>query len=316
MQLRQLGRSPFQVAPLCLGGNVFGWTADEPTSFAVLDAYVEAGGNFVDTADVYARWVPGNSGGESETVLGRWMAARGNRGSVVIATKVGSEMGPDARGLSRRYIMTAVEDSLRRLQTDYIDLYQAHRDDETTPMDETLGAFDELVRQGKVRTIGASNFTRARLAEAHGVSEEHGYARYESLQPPYSLVDRGTYEPELEPYCREHDVGVITYSSLASGFLAGKYRPGQPLPSTPRAQGIQSKFMNERGFRVLAEVDRVAAAHGVTPAQVALAWQIARPGITAPIASATSVTQLQELLGAIDLKLDPEAVSALDQAGA
>jgi aryl-alcohol dehydrogenase-like predicted oxidoreductase len=295
---------------------VFGWTADEPTSFAVLDAYVEAGGNFVDTADVYARWVPGNSGGESETVLGRWMAARGNRGSVVIATKVGSEMGPDARGLSRRYIMTAVEDSLRRLQTDYIDLYQAHRDDETTPMDETLGAFDELVRQGKVRTIGASNFTRARLAEAHGVSEEHGYARYESLQPPYSLVDRGTYEPELEPYCREHDVGVITYSSLASGFLAGKYRPGQPLPSTPRAQGIQSKFMNERGFRVLAEVDRVAAAHGVTPAQVALAWQIARPGITAPIASATSVTQLQELLGAIDLKLDPEAVSALDQAGA
>jgi aryl-alcohol dehydrogenase-like predicted oxidoreductase len=315
MQLRQLGRSELHVAPLCLGGNVFGWTADEPTSFAVLDAYVEDGGNFVDTADVYARWVPGNSGGESETVLGRWMADRGNRDSVVVATKVGSEMGPDARGLSRRYIMTAVEDSLHRLQTDYIDLYQAHRDDETTPMDETLGAFDELVRQGKVRVIGASNFTRARLAEAHNVSEQHGYSRYESLQPPYSLVNRATYEPELEPYCREHEVGVITYSSLASGFLAGKYRPGQPLPSTPRAQGIQSKFMNEHGFRVLAEVDRVAAAHGATPAQVALAWQIVRPGITAPIASATSVPQLRELLGAIDLKLDPEAIRALDQAG-
>ena len=313
MQLRQLGQSDLRVAPLCLGGNVFGWTADEAASFAVLDAYLEAGGNVVDSADVYARWAPGNSGGESEAVLGRWMASRKNRGSVIIATKLGSEMGPGQKGLSRRYMMQAVEASLRRLQTDYIDLYQAHRDDPDTPLDETLAAFDELVKQGKVRAIGASNYTAARLAEARQISEQRGYARYESIQPPYSLVQRAEYERELEPYCREHNVGVIAYSSLASGFLTGKYRPGQELPSTPRAGGIQQKYMNERGFAVVAELDRVAEAHGATPAQVALAWLIARPGITAPIASATTVPQLRELMGAVDLTLDADSIRALDR---
>ncbi len=316
MQFRQLGQSDLRVAPLCLGGNVFGWTADEDASFAVLDAYLEAGGNFVDTADVYARWAPGNSGGESESVLGRWMASRKNRDSVIIATKLGSEMGPDQKGLSRRYMTRAVEASLRRLQTDYIDLYQAHRDDPDTPLDETLAAFDELVKQGKVRAIGASNYTAARLAEARQVSEQRGYARYESIQPPYSLVQRAEYERELEPYCREHGVGVIPYSSLASGFLTGKYRPGQELPSTPRAGGIQQKYMNERGFAVVEELDRVAEAHGATPARVALAWLIARPGLTAPIASATTVPQVKELMGAVDLTLDPASIKALDRVSA
>ena len=316
MQLRQLGQSDLRVAPLCLGGNVFGWTADEAASFAVLDAYLEAGGNFVDTADVYARWAPGNGGGESEAVLGRWMASRKNRGSVIIATKLGSEMGPDQKGLSRRYMTQAVEASLGRLQTDYIDLYQAHRDDPDTPLDETLAAFDELVKQGKVRAIGASNYTAARLAEARQISDQRGYARYESIQPPYSLVQRAEYERELEPYCREHGVGVIPYSSLASGFLTGKYRPGQDLPSTPRAGGIRQSYMHERGFAVVAELDRVAQAHGATPAQVALAWLIARPGMTAPIASATTVPQVKELMGAIDLTLDPESIRALDRVSA
>ena len=244
------------------------------------------------------------------------MASRQNRGSVIIATKLGSEMGPDQKGLSRRYMMRAVEASLRRLQTDYIDLYQAHRDDPATPLEETLAAFDELVKQGKVRAIGASNYAAGRLAEARQVSEERGYARYESIQPPYSLVQREEYERELEPYCREHTVGVIPYSSLASGFLTGKYRPGQELPSTPRAGGIQQKYMNKRGFAVLAELDRVAQTHGATPAQVALAWLIARPGMTAPIASATTVPQLKDLMGAVSLQLNADSIAALDRVSA
>ncbi|MCC6179594.1 MAG: aldo/keto reductase [Chloroflexi bacterium] len=316
MELRQLGQSDLRVYPLCLGGNVFGWTANEEASFAVLDAYLEAGGNFVDTADVYARWAPGNSGGESESVLGRWMAARKNRSSVIIATKLGSEMGPGKRGLSRQYMMEAVEASLRRLQTDYIDLYQSHRDDEATPIEETLAAYGDLVRQGKVRVIGASNFTVERLAESVQISEEHGYPRYESLQPPFNLVQRESYAGALEAYCREHQIGVIPYSSLASGFLTGKYRPDQELPSSARAGGIQQRYMGERGFRILGDVDRVAEKHGATPAQVALAWLMARRGITAPIASATTVPQLHELLGAVTLKLDPESIAALDRVGA
>jgi len=316
MRRRQLGRSDLQVAPLCLGGNVFGWTADEDASFTVLDAYMDAGGNFVDSADVYARWAPGNRGGESEEVLGRWMASRGNRSSVIVATKLGSEMGPGASGLSPQYMTQAVEASLRRLQTDYVDLYQAHRDDASTPLDETLAAFDDLIKQGKVRVIGASNYSAARLTEAVATSERLGLARFESLQPPYSLVQRDEYEPDLEPYCREHAIGVIPYSSLASGFLSGKYRAGQPLPTTPRAGGIQQKYMNERGFAVLAELDRAATAHSATPAQVALAWLMARPGLTAPIASATTVPQLREIMGAIDLTLDPATIAALDTAQA
>src|SRR5258708_28837769 len=232
MQLRRLGHSTLEIAILCLGGNVFGGTIDEPTSFAVLDAYVEAGGNCIDTADRYPAWVAGRSAGESEMIIGRWMKARGNRHRVIIATKLGNPMGPGKQGLSRRYIFEAVEASLQRLQTDYIDLYQAHRDDPGTPLEETLQAFDELVRQGKVRVIGASNYSATRLAEALQVSQQHGYARYESLQPLYNLIDRKAYEQDLEPFCREHGLGVITYSSLASGFLTGKYRQGQELPNS------------------------------------------------------------------------------------
>ena len=250
MLMRTPGGSDMQVAALCLGGNVFGWTTDEQTSFAVLDAYVEGGGNFIDTADVYSTWVAGHEGGESEAVLGRWMNARKNRDQIVIATKVGSRMNndPHRQGLSRQYMLRAVEDSLRRLQTDYIDLYQAHRDDQDTPLEETMATFNELVQQGKVRYIGASNYSAERLAAALKVSNQHGYARYETLQPPYSLVNREEYERDLKHFCMEQGMGVITYSSLASGFLSGKYRPGQAIPSTPRAQGIKKTNEQKRGI--------------------------------------------------------------------
>jgi len=315
---RGLGRTGLKVSALCLGGNVFGWTTDESTSRAVLDAYVEEGGNFVDTADVYSAWAPGHKGGESEEVLGRWMRERGNRDGVVIATKVQAPMGPgpNDKGLSRRHIMAGVEASLRRLQTDYIDLYQAHYDDPETPLEETLRAFDDLVHQGKVRYIGASNYSAWRLTRALWESDKHDLARYETLEPYYTLAGRADYERELEPLCREQGIGVIPYSSLASGFLSGKYRPGQPLPSSPRAGGVQKRYMNERGFAVLEAVDDVAREHGATMAQVALAWLIARPGITAPIASATSVEQVRELVGATGLTLDTDAVATLDKASA
>jgi len=318
MLTRKLGRTGLKVSALCLGGNTFGWTTDQTASEAVLDAYLEAGGNFIDTADVYARWAPGNKGGESETALGVWMAARRNRQAVIIATKVCGPMGagPNDGGLSRQHIMEGVEESLRRLQTDYIDLYQAHWDDKDTPLDETLRAFDDLVRQGKVRYLGASNHVAWRLTRALWESDRHGYARYECLQPKYNLVIRDEYERELEPLCLEQGIGVIPYSSLASGFLSGKYRRGGQLPATARAAGVQKTYMNERGFAVLAAVEKVAAGTGATPAQVALSWLAHRPGITAPIASATSVAQLKEIAAAIDLRLDAETTAALDQASA
>ena len=318
MLMRKLGRSGLRVAALCLGGNTFGWTTDQKASEAVLDAYIEAGGNFIDTADVYSRWVPGHAGGESETVLGTWTRGRGNRHGVVIATKVMAPMGPGPNdtGLSRQHIMEGVEASLRRLQADYIDLYQAHWDDRETPLEETLRAFDDLVRQGKVRYIGASNYHAWRLARALGESESRGVARYESLQPKYNLVFRDEYERELEPLCLEQGVGVIPYSSLGSGFLSGKYRRGGDLPATARASGVQKTYMTDRGFAILEAVEKVAAAAGATPAQVALSWLAHRPGITAPIASATSVAQLRELLGGIDLRLDEEATATLDRASA
>lgn len=318
METRRLGRTGLKVAPLCFGGNVLGWTTDERTSFAVLDAYVEGGGNFIDTADSYSRWVPGHVGGESEAVLGRWMRERGNRARIVVATKVGNPMGdgPNDRGVSRARIMDSVEQSLRRLQTDYIDLYQAHIDDRDTPLEETLRAFDDLIRQGKVRYIGASNYSAWRLATALWTSDKHGYARYETLQPRYNLAAREEYERELEPLCQEQGIGVITYSSLASGFLSGKYRAGQPLPSSARAQGVQRGYMNERGFAILDAVERVAREHGATPGQVALAWILARPAITAPIASTTSVEQTRELLGAADVRLSAETLAILDAASA
>jgi aryl-alcohol dehydrogenase-like predicted oxidoreductase len=318
MLMRTLGRTGMKVAALCLGGNTFGWTTDQAASEAVLDAYVEAGGNFIDTADIYSRWAPGNAGGESETALGTWMAARKNRPAVIVATKLGGPMGkgPNEAGLSRLHMMQAVEASLRRLRTDHIDLYQAHWDDRDTPLQEALRGFDDLVRQGKVRYIGASNHVAWRLTRALWESDRHGYVRYECLQPKYNLVVRDEYERELEPLCLEQGIGVIPYSSLASGFLSGKYRRGGELPTTARAAGVQKAYMTERGFAVLAAVEKVAAGMGASPAQVALSWLAHRPGITAPIASATSVAQLKEIVGAVELTLDAEARAALDQASA
>jgi aryl-alcohol dehydrogenase-like predicted oxidoreductase len=318
MLMRKLGRTGLRVSALCLGGNTFGWTTDQKASEAVLDAYVEAAGNFIDTADVYSSWAPGNKGGESEIALGTWMAGRKNRHAVLIATKVCGPMGPGPNdtGLSRFHIMEGVEASLRRLQTDYIDLYQAHWDDRETPLEETLRAFDDLVRQGKVCYMGCSNYPAWRLTRALWESDRHRYVRYESLQPKYNLVIRDEYERELEPLCLEQGVGVIPYSSLASGFLSGKYRAGEALPKTARAGGVEKTYMNERGFRVLGAVEKVAASVNATAAQVSLSWLAHRPGITAPIASATSVAQLKELVGGIELRLDAEATAALDQASA
>jgi aryl-alcohol dehydrogenase-like predicted oxidoreductase len=315
MDQRRLGRSDLMVSPLCLGGNVFGWTADEATSFRLLDAYADAGLNFIDTADVYSTWAPGNKGGESETIIGKWMAARGNRDRFVIATKVGSEMAPDRKGLSKVYIRSAVEASLQRLKTDYIDLYQSHRDDPDTPQQETLGAYEELIREGKVRAIGASNFTAARLKEALEISTELGLPRYESLQPKYNLYDRAEYESELEPLCRQEEIGVIPYYGLASGFLTGKYRSEADFGKSVRG-GRMAAYLNDRGERILSALDELAVQKDATPAQIALAWLMARPGLTAPIASATGVEQVQDLVKATKLRLDGADIRLLDQASA
>jgi aryl-alcohol dehydrogenase-like predicted oxidoreductase len=316
MQRRKLGKSGLEVSPLCFGGNVLGWTADEPTSFRVLDAFVAAGMNFIDTADVYSKWAPGNHGGESETILGRWMKLRENRDQVIIATKVGADMGPQGKGLSRAYIVRAVDASLRRLQTDYIDLYQSHIDDVETPLEETLGTFADLVAQGKIRAIGASNYDAERLAQALDASRRHGHPRYESLQPKYNLCARAGYEAALEPLCRDAGLGVISYSSLASGFLTGKYRTDTDVSKSARGEGVKHQYFNDRGFRVLHALDEVAQQHRSSPAAVALAWLIARPPMTAPIASATSVDQLNELIAGTRLELAPAAIERLNQASA
>ena len=313
MEKRKIGNSGLEVAPLAFGGNVFGWTVDESTSFKLLDAFVDAGFNLIDTADLYSRWVEGHSGGESETIIGKWLKRSGNRTKVVIASKVGKEMGPNRKGLSKTYILQAVEDSLKRLQTDYIDLYQSHDDDPDTPFEETLDAYDQLIRQGKVRAIGASNFSAQRLEEALAVSEQSGCPRYECLQPLYNLYDRVDYEKELEPLCREKGLGVISFFSLGSGFLTGKYRSEDDL--SKRARGdIVKKYLNERGFRILDALDRVAQQYQMTPAKVALAWLISNPSITAPIASATNLEQLNELIQATTIELDPSAIDLLNQA--
>jgi aryl-alcohol dehydrogenase-like predicted oxidoreductase len=315
MTRREIGRSGLQVSPLCLGGNVFGWTADEATSFSLLDAWVAAGMNFIDTADVYSRWVPGHAGGESETLIGKWLKRGGRRDKIVLATKVGKDMGDGKVGLAPAYIRAAVEASLKRLQTDVIDLYQSHDDDASVPMAETLGAYADLIKAGKVRAIGASNFTAPRLAEALAVSAGHGLPRYECLQPLYNLVERPAFEAELAAVCTQHGIGVINFFALARGFLSGKYRSEADLAKSPRGQGVKP-YLNARGLRVLAALDTVAARLDATPAQVALAWQIARPGITAPIASATSLTQLHELVAAARLTLDAESTRAIDAASA
>lgn len=313
MQKRKLGKSGLEIAPLMLGGNVLGWTADEATSFTLLDRFVDAGLNAIDTADTYSAWVPGHKGGESETVIGNWLKARGGRAKVVIATKVGWDL--QEGGLARDRIIAKCEASLKRLQTDYIDLYQSHRDDPVTPLEETLAAHETLIRQGKVRAIGASNYTAQRLAEALRVSTEKGLARYESLQPHYNLYERQGFEEALEPLVLKEEIGVIPYYSLASGFLTGKYRSAADLGKSPRGGGMQSKLI-PRGLRILAALDEVAARTKSTPASVALAWLMGRPSITAPIASATSLDQLEELIAATRLRLDVEAVKQLDEASA
>ncbi len=315
MQKRKLGKSGLEVSQLCLGGNVFGWTADENTSFQILNAFVDGGGDFVDTADVYSKWVPGHHGGESEAVIGKWFKQNGTRSKIVVATKVGMEMAADKKGLSRGYIARAVEDSLKRLATDYIDLYQTHKDDPDTPLDETLEALTQLIKEGKVRAIGASNYSGKRLDEALAVSREKNLARYESLQPEYNLYDRSGYESELEPVAEKNELGVIPYFSLAAGFLTGKYRSEADLGNKARS-GMVKKYLNERGFRILDALDEVAKQHSSTAAEVALAWLMARPSITAPIASATNLDQLKHLVNAANLKLEVEAIERLDEASA
>jgi aryl-alcohol dehydrogenase-like predicted oxidoreductase len=315
MQQRRLGRSDLVVTPLCFGGNVFGWTADRETSFRLLDAFLDAGCNFVDTADGYSRWVEGHKGGESETIIGEWFAARGNRDKVVLATKIGCDMGPGRQGLSRERIISGVEDSLRRLRTDYIDLYQTHFDDEDTLVAETLEAYDTLVKAGKVRVIGASNMRIERLQESLATSQAQGLPRYETLQPEYNLCERQAFESGFAPLCAKEQIGVIPYFSLAAGFLTGKYRSEADLEGRARAARA-GRYVNERGFRILDAVDSVAADLGIKPAQVALAWLMARPPVVAPIASATSLDQLAELTGALSVNLSSEAMVKLDAASA
>ncbi|MDI9238044.1 aldo/keto reductase [Lysobacter sp. LF1] len=311
---RPLGRSPLRVAPFAFGGNVFGWSADEATSFALLDAFVDAGFDLIDTADAYSRWVPGHEGGESETVLGRWFQRSGKRDRVTLATKLGK--WERHRGLAPATVQAAVEDSLRRLQTDVIDLYQAHEDDTSTPLADTLGAFARLIEQGKVRAIGASNYSASRLAEALDTAERLGLPRYESLQPEYNLYARADFEAELQPLARERGIAVIPYYALASGFLSGKYRSAADIGKSAARAGAIGRYLNPRGLRILQALDDVAADHRATPAQVALAWLMAQPTITAPIASATSLAQLAELLAAARLSLSVQQLAQLDLASA
>ena len=311
---RQLGDSGIEVPRLTFGGNVFGWTVDEKTSFSLLDALVDRGLFFIDTADVYSRWVPGNQGGESETIIGKWLKKSGKRDRIVLATKVGMELSPEKTGLKPAYIRQAVEDSLRRLQTDVIDLYQAHRDDADTPLLDSLKAFNSLIKEGKVRAIGASNYSAQRLQEALTISKSNGLARYETLQPEYNLYDREGYEGELEKVAVKHGLGVINYYSLASGFLSGKYKKPEDASKSQRGPSIVEKYLNERGKCIIEALEDVAASHDVSATQVALAWQIARPSITAPIVSATSLQQLEELVRATQLELSKQEIEELSRA--
>jgi aryl-alcohol dehydrogenase-like predicted oxidoreductase len=315
MNYRRLGRTGLKVSELCLGTMQFGWTADEATSFAVLDAFVEAGGNFIDTADIYSRWAAGNPGGVSEQIIGRWMKARANRGALVVATKARGRMwdGPNGEGLSRAHLIRACEDSLRRLQTDTIDLYQTHSFDAETPIDETLAALDDLVHSGKVRYIGCSNYPAWRLAKALWQSEKLGLARYDSLQPHYNLAHRAEFERELKPLCEEEGIGVIPYSPLAGGFLTGKYRRDN-VPASARAEGIQRRYFNERGWAILDQLTALAQGRGLTVSQAALAWLLTQPVISAPIIGANTVDHLRESLGAAGIRLSAEEMDALSKA--
>jgi aryl-alcohol dehydrogenase-like predicted oxidoreductase len=314
MQKRPLGRTGLHVAPLILGGNVFGWTTDEPTSFKVLDAFAEAGFNAIDTADVYSKWHTGNEGGESETIIGKWMKARGNRDTIVVITKVGSDMGPGRKGLKAAYIEEAVEHSLRRLQIERIDLYLSHWPDKDTAYEETLAAYQKLLAKGNVAAVGASNLDAAQLKASLDIASKHKLPRYEVLQPEYNLYDRGSFEGPLQKLCIAEDIGVITYFSLAKGFLSGKYRGKGDLGQSARGEDVEA-YLNPRGHRILAALDAVAARHNAKPAEVALAWLMAQPGVTAPIASATTVAQTQSLVRAASLKLSADDLAALTRAG-
>lgn len=315
MRMKQLGRSDLQVSPFCFGGNVFGWTADETTSFALLDRLLDADLTFIDTANVYSRWVEGHQGGESETVIGNWLKSRGSRDKMIIATKVGADMG-EGFTMAPAHIRECVDASLKRLQTDYIDLYQSHYDDPNTPFEDVLGTFQDLIKAGKVRAIGASNITGERLQSALEISEKHNLPRYNSLQPLYNLYDRKDYETTLEPVVSANQVGVIPYYTLAAGFLTGKYRSEKDLGISPRGNRVGTSYLNERGLKILEVMDQVAERYSVTVAQIAVAWMVAQPSITAPIASATKIEQLEELIKATQLTLDQDALDVLNKASA
>jgi len=315
MHMRKLGTLAVPVSPIMLGGNVFGWTIDEKQSFAILDRFADRGFNFIDTADMYSTWVPGNKGGESETILGKWFQQSGNREKIVLATKLGNDMGAGKKGLGAKYIKEAVEASLTRLQTDYIDLYQAHIDDEETPLEETLRAFNDLVQQGKVRMVGASNYGGPRLRAAEEMARNAGWARYQTLQPNYNLHTREAYERHLAPVVAEFDLGVIPYFSLASGFLTGKYKSAEDAAKAKRGPMLGSYF-DDRGMRILKALDKVAGETGARPASIALAWLLSRPNMLAPIASATKVEQLDDLFAAADLQLTTGQLAELSSASA
>ncbi|MDB5205009.1 MAG: alcohol dehydrogenase [Flavisolibacter sp.] len=303
MEKRTLGKTGLEVSPLAFGGNVFGWTVDEKRSFELLDAWADIGFNFIDTADSYSNWVPGNKGGESETIIGNWMKKHGNRDKLIISTKVGSELAPGKKGTSKKYIMEAVEASLQRLQTDYIDLYQSHWPDPETPYEETLEAYGQLIQQGKIRAFGTSNYSAEQLTASLEAARQHSLLPYQTLQPEYNLYDRSDFENGLQQVCIENNMGVISYFALASGFLTGKYRSEEDLSKSKRGAGVK-KYFNERGFRILKALDEVSAKYHTTPASVSIAWLLTRPAITAPIASATSAEQIKALVEATELRLD------------
>lgn len=312
MKKRELGNSGLKVSPLTFGGNVFGWTIDKKESFKILDAFVDAGFDFIDTADTYSWWVPGNKGVESETIIGEWFSQRKNRDKIILSTKVGSQNNERPKNISKNFILESVDQSLRRLKTDYIDLYQTHFDDEKTPVEETLSAYQQLIKEGKVRVIGTSNMSPARIRESLKASEKEGLPKYQTLQPLYNLMERKDYEKELREIVEENNMGVLSYSSLASGFLTGKYRSKDDLNKSQRGGGIE-KYLNDKGFNVLKALDQISEKHGTTQAAISLAWLMAQPTITAPIVSATSLKQMESIIKAPQLKLDEEDIEVLNE---